>query len=247
MRKPTSVIWKIDKEELTKIVQASISLSDIMRTLGMNSSGGSFSILKKRLDADGINWEHIKNTDKWVIIGKNISKQYMPPLEEVLVENCSYRRGSIKKRLLDSGYKKKKCEICGFEGEWQGKPIVMILDHINGVNNDNRLENLRMVCPMCNSQLDTHSGKNNKNKNREPNYCKICGKAIGKGSILCLGCSSDQLAKNPKTRRVERPPYEQLTKEIEETSMEAVARKYGVSGNAVRKWIKWYEKYGGIS
>ena len=85
-------------------------------------------------------------------------------LKKIMIENSTYSRRSLKKRLLDNGIKQNKCEICDFEGLWNDKPVIMILDHINGINNDHRLENLRMVCPMCNTQLDTFTGRNCKNK-----------------------------------------------------------------------------------
>ncbi len=83
------------------------------------------------------------------------------PLEEMLVENSACDRGSIKARLLKLGILENKCYICGLT-KWQGKPIVMRLDHINGMPNDHRLENLRMVCPNCDSQLPTFCGRNKK-------------------------------------------------------------------------------------
>tara|TARA_R110000782_G_C14551666_1_gene385044 strand:- start:64 stop:516 length:453 start_codon:yes stop_codon:yes gene_type:complete len=67
--------------------------------------------------------------------------------------------GTIKRHLLADGIKKNECEVCELS-EWNGKPISCHLDHINGINNDHRLENLRMICPNCHSQTDTYCGKN---------------------------------------------------------------------------------------
>ena len=53
-----------------------------------------------------------------------------------------------------------KCAICGMSPEWNGKPLVFILDHIDGHASNNRRENLRMICPNCDSQLDTYKSKN---------------------------------------------------------------------------------------
>ena len=69
----------------------------------------------------------------------------------------------LKKRLYIEGLKKRECELCGQGEEWKGKKMSLILDHINGVHDDNRLINLRIVCPNCNATLETHAGKN-KNK-----------------------------------------------------------------------------------
>lgn len=81
------------------------------------------------------------------------------PLEKVLSEaKC---RNTVKRHLIGAGILENVCEECGLE-EWLGRPIVMELDHRNGIRNDNRLENLRMLCPNCHSQTETHGAKNKK-------------------------------------------------------------------------------------
>ena len=64
---------------------------------------------------------------------------------------------------MKSGILKNKCSICGLDGKWNDKKLIMVLDHINGINNDNRKENLRMLCPNCNSQQPTFAGRNKRN------------------------------------------------------------------------------------
>lgn len=81
-------------------------------------------------------------------------------LDQVLVENSSYARHHVKRRILQEGLIQYRCACCGIGPEWNGKPMPLILDHINGVNNDNRLENLRFVCSNCDSQLDTYKSRN---------------------------------------------------------------------------------------
>jgi hypothetical protein len=86
------------------------------------------------------------------------------PLSETLVlrPNGSARLPSfwLKRRLFEEGLMENVCSVCGLKPKWNGKPLVLVLDHINGLYYDYRLENLRLVCPNCNSQLDTHSGRN---------------------------------------------------------------------------------------
>lgn len=111
--------------------------------------------------------------------------------------------------------------------------ISLILDHINGIYNDNRLENLRIVCPNCNAGLETFAGKNTKREKviKKIFLCK-CGNTKTKESKNCEECY------HKKRRRVERPPLDELIKEVEEFGYCATGRKYGVSDNAIRKWMK---------
>ena len=78
---------------------------------------------------------------------------------DVFVENSTYARHHIKRRIIQKGLIKYECAECGNNGEWNNKPLPLILDHINGVNNDNRIENLRFVCSNCDSQLPTYKNR----------------------------------------------------------------------------------------
>lgn len=77
-------------------------------------------------------------------------------------------------------------------------------------------------------------------KNHKTYYCKNCGIIITRGAKMCTKC------RYISTRKVERPSYEELKQDISKMSMCAVGRKYGVSDNAIRKWLKQYEKNGGL-
>jgi Zn finger protein HypA/HybF involved in hydrogenase expression len=82
------------------------------------------------------------------------------PMDQILVVESTYARHNLKRRLLEENLMKYKCVCCDNEGEYNGKPLVLQLDHINGVNNDHRLENLRFLCPNCHTQQDTYAAKN---------------------------------------------------------------------------------------
>ena len=173
------------------------------------------------------------------------------PLAEVLVENSDYPRKDVKRRLFDEGLKARRCELCGQGENWRGKRMSLILDHINGQRDDHRLENLQIVCPNCAATLDTHCGRKNR-ISRTPRKCRRCQHEFVPNSRTQRYCSRacgtrwDRAAARgipkPEARKVERPPFEQLKAELEATSYVAVGRKYGVSDNAVRKWVRFYER-----
>ena len=148
-------------------------------------------------------------------------------LSKILVENSTYSRIHLKERLYKEGLKERKCELCGQDENWNGKHMSLILDHINGTYNDHRFENLRIVCPNCNATLDTHCSKNMVEKRR--NKIEQKEKNIINSFV--------------SRRQTERPPFEELKKMIEEFGLEGVGRKYGVTGNAVKKWVKTYQRY----
>ena len=93
-------------------------------------------------------------------VERNKSWDERYPIEEVFIENSTYARNCLKKRILSNNLIEYICACCGLGPEWNGKPMTLILDHINGINNDNRLENLRFVCSNCDCQLDTYKSRN---------------------------------------------------------------------------------------
>ena len=161
-------------------------------------------------------------------------------LEEVLVEHSTLGRGHLKKKLYKYGVKKRICEMCGQTEEWKGRKISLILDHINGINDDCREDNLRILCPNCNASLDTNGGKNMKNQ-RPVIPCEVCGKATKKPKFCSRGCYYTTVTKDrPHTRKVERPTKGQLEDLLSKTSTVAVGKLFGVSDNAVNRWRKRY-------
>lgn len=82
------------------------------------------------------------------------------PMDQILVSNSTYARHNLKRRLIEENLLHYKCNCCSNEGIHNDKPLVLQLDHINGINNDHRLENLRFLCPNCHTQQDTYAAKN---------------------------------------------------------------------------------------
>jgi hypothetical protein len=167
------------------------------------------------------------------------------PLEQVLVRDCSYSRRSLKLRLIREGLLSPACELCGQGEVWHGRAMSLILDHINGIADDNRLQNLRLVCPNCAATLDTHCGKHNR---MGPVQCAGCGRQFRPPSArqrycghACYSAHARGRAK-PEQRRVPRPPYNHLVREVRSIGYLATGRRYGVSDTAIRKWIRQYQR-----
>jgi len=130
-------------------VKESFSFSEVFRKLNKSISGRSFNSLKRFINKNCIDISHFnpyKNT------GGNNKKD----INFWLIENSIINSNELKKKLYNEGLKERKCEMCGQTEIWNGRKMALILDHINGINNDNRLENLRIVCPNCNATLETH-------------------------------------------------------------------------------------------
>jgi hypothetical protein len=164
-----------------------------------------------------------------------------------MVENSSYSRGKLKERLLRRGLKRPECELCGQGQLWRGRRMSLVLDHINGISNDHRLENLRIVCPNCAATLETHCGRNLPRER----ICPGCGESFEPRKLGHRYCSrrcwgtinSSRLrgVPQPGRRKVTRPSEAQLREDLGSSNFVAVGRKYGVTDNAVRKWLRWYE------
>ena len=230
MKKRTSPIWKMPSSEFSTLVKISDSFSGILRHWGMENKGSNGRTLKERIEYEGLSVSHIYENHR---IGKP-QIDSATPLDEIMVEDSTYSRGCLKRRLLKVGMLKDKCVICGQENSWNDNKLVLVLDHINGKSNDHRLENLRLLCPNCNSQQDTFAGRKNK---KPPTKCPQCDGAMQRKSKLCIYCSNRKA--KPERRKVKsRPSKELLEAQVKETSYCAVGRKYGVSDNAIRKWIK---------
>ena len=224
---------RYEKNNFEKTIIESETLSDVARKLGLEPSKGNRDTIKKYIKLYGIDTNHFKYK-------KINSSNKKILLENILIKNSTYNRTDLKRRLLKEGLKYKICEECGQDENWRSKKISLILDHINGINDDNRLENLRILCPNCNATLDTNCGKNRKeislpNFNyKEYNFCIDCNVVISKQSKRCVKCD------HIKQQKCERPDYDVLIKEIEIMGYVKTGKKYGVSDNAIRKWINSY-------
>jgi 5-methylcytosine-specific restriction endonuclease McrA len=148
----SGTIKKLTKEELEVLIEKCNNTTDILRKLNLSTASYYIRLLSKIIKSYGLKPPSKRTTVPFFGAKKE--------LNEILVENSTYDcRANLKKRLFDEGLLENKCQECGIDPEWNGKKLSLQLDHINGVNNDHRIENLRMLCPNCHSQTDTYAGK----------------------------------------------------------------------------------------
>jgi hypothetical protein len=160
-----SVIWKIPTEELKIKAMSYTSMGQILRDYGFKNKGRNALTLKKRLIEEGIDFSHMK-----MGIGSNDGRKFWDmnkmTIEEcknvLFVENSTYDRKTVKRYLHHYSVFPYVCSKCHLPPEWNKETLVLTLDHKNGVSNDHRLENLRWLCPNCNSQTETFCGRRSK-------------------------------------------------------------------------------------
>lgn len=156
---PPKLTDEILRQRLPEILPRVTSVCAVLREFGLKSSNAQNSRVKKIIRELNLSTEHLRpNGDN---TGKRIIRNCDKSLESLLVADSHLNNTTgLKKRLIKAGLLRDECYLCGLPPVWKDKPLVLRLDHINGVKHDNRLVNLRMLCPNCDAQTDTYAGKN---------------------------------------------------------------------------------------
>jgi 5-methylcytosine-specific restriction endonuclease McrA len=158
-RKKRSKIWLLPETEFIALVKNVIRLRDVLLFFGLENKGRNFSIVKQRITELKLDTSHFLDRHASSTFHRKMTLDRLR--KDVLVENSTFSRYSLKLYLIKFNLIPFRCE-CGLESTWNGKPLSLQLDHINGVSNDNRIENLRFICPNCHSQTENYAGKSNK-------------------------------------------------------------------------------------
>jgi hypothetical protein len=180
------------QEAFIEAWSSSVSIAECARKLNLTIYGTTYKNLRQLAEHCGLNEDHMlgKSSTKGKIVGGIKAK----PIEEHLVYGSPISSSSLKKKLFKSGLKQEKCEECGIV-DWNGNSLSFHLEHANGDNKDNRLENLKILCPNCHSQTDTYCRRKSKGQTKLYTHkCVICGEGCRytdywhKECITCIDC-----------------------------------------------------------
>ncbi|GGX65222.1 hypothetical protein GCM10010358_19480 [Streptomyces minutiscleroticus] len=161
---------KWTREILEPVVARSTSVYEVLRRLGLDPVGGHHTNISRRIRTYGIDTSHFTPT---VRTERQRHNQRRRSAGEILVEDTSAHTSRVpssrlKRALRELGVDE-RCAQCGIEATWLGEPLPLEVDHVNGDWRDNRVENLRMLCPNCHSTTDSYRGRaKSRTKGRTP-------------------------------------------------------------------------------
>ena len=235
------------KEQLEKLVPKCTSISDCLRKMGYSPTGDNhkkLSALMKKYEIDTSNFK----------LGKNKRKSN----KEIFRKGSVVVQSTLRTRFHDV-CDKYECDVCGLKPEWNGKPLTLVLDHIDGDHTNNEISNLHWVCPNCNSQLTTTGYKgykkydeygnrivedripiedNHEKNNRQKIRCPKCGRLMTKQAAMCKKCTDRE--KRERSKNGLPVSRDELKELIRTKSFTDIGKQYNLSDNAIRKWCKKY-------
>lgn len=221
---------KLTENNIKNAIADSISIADVLKKLNMSVSTSNYKSFHKAVKKYNIDTSHFLG--QLHLLGKDSSNKTIP-FDEMLVINSNYLGiAQLKKRLIKSGLLRYECYECQI-ATWQGKKLSLQLDHINGIHNDHRIENLRLLCPNCHSQTDTFCGKNKKTYSESRLLCE-CGAPKHKDSDNCRKCAGK------KKERIMWPEHDKLSNMVENQGYSKTAKELGVSRTAIVDRLKTY-------
>lgn len=147
----------VDDGELTEAIASATSLADVLRALGLSTTGSNYRRLRAAIHRLGLSTDHMAGRG-WAR-GRSFPQRRTVLDEYLVVGGPVVTTSKLRARLIEKGVKERRCERCE-RSRWMGEAIPLELDHVNGDRRDNRLENLRLLCPNCHALTPTYRGRN---------------------------------------------------------------------------------------
>lgn len=139
-------------EDVIRAVGSSRCISDVLSKIGLTKHGDNFKTIRTFIEVHNLNVSHFSTNDARIHNSSN--RKWVP--SNIFVEHSEVSRGALRRHVIKHEVLPQyECYECANTGTWNNSPINLVIDHINGVNNDNRIENLRWLCPNCHSQTST--------------------------------------------------------------------------------------------
>ena len=229
-----SLLRQTSIEEITKTVAESMSYSEVIRKLGLDVKTIYLNTLREIVAGNNISTEHFSRR----LIGKNNGVASIYDSDDFLLElkeNSNISPSTLKRGLKRQQIILYECSECHIVDMYNNKKIALQIDHINGINDDNRVENLRWLCPNCHSQSETFAGRNARKHSIK--YCK-CGKLLSRYNKTgkCIKCFDySALANSRNFEKKFEVSKEELESLVKEKPMTEIGKMFGVSDNAVKK------------
>ena len=228
---------KYTKDEFIAAVQKSCTIRETLLLLDLHPAGGSYQVFHRNVKLWGVDTSHFVTSRAGGRFAGQTPVPFRRPLEDYLSNLFPIQSLKLKKRLFAEGYLTKKCNICGLS-QWLNDPIPLELHHIDGNHENNNLDNLSVLCPNCHAMTESHR-KRKDAKSKELVYnlrhlgkCATCGVPVSGASKYCRTCAGKA------SQRAAYPSPDDLYQEVCRDGYEATGRKYGVTGNAIKRLLQ---------